>query len=224
MPPALPPRARVFLTWALPLAALLLAGPALAMRVRVLSVRENGGYLWLNARFSDLLTPRLRQGLERGMPATLLLHVDLWRRRRGWFDRLEGDWRAQARVIYDVWAESYKLERGAMPPFHTTRLDTLETELARPFLVRLAPVASLEPGQPYYLSVDAVLKPLTVEDAREIEGWLSGEVKSKRRAGLGAITALPLAMFDAVRNLVGLGDQSAHTQSEDFRSEELARE
>jgi hypothetical protein len=150
------------------------------------------------------------------MPATLTLHVELWRRRAAWFDRLEGAWEAQARVRYDIWSDTYQLERGRLPGFATASLDSLEAELERPIALRLASLATLRPGDRYYVACIATLKPLTVEDAREIEGWLSGEVQSKRRAGLGAITGLPLAVFDAVRNVVGLGDESGRAQSADF--------
>jgi hypothetical protein len=60
------------------------------------------------------------------------------------------------------------------------------------------------------------LKPLTVEDIAEGEGWLSGEVEEKRGAGLGILTAIPRTVFDAVRNFAGLGDERARAISDDF--------
>ena len=39
------------------------------------------------------------------MPATLQLHVELWRRRGGWFDRMERSVDAAVRLRYDVWSE-----------------------------------------------------------------------------------------------------------------------
>jgi hypothetical protein len=206
---------------ALVFAVALAAHPSPAMEVRVGRVGENGGYLWLEAAVQDLFPPRLREGLRRGMPATLTLHVELWRRRSAWFDKLEASLDRELRVRYDVWSDQYRLERGRSPAFVTASIDSLVAQLERPMSARLAPVASLRPGQRYYVSFSATLKPLTVEDAREIEGWLSGEVQSKRRAGIGAVTGLPLAVFDAVRNFVGLGDQRASAQTADFMVAEL---
>ena len=65
------------------------------------------------------------------------------------------------------------------------------------------------------------LKPLSVEDIEEGEGWLSGEVESKRRAGIGFVTAIPRSVFDAVRNFAGFGDERARAISPDFLLEDL---
>ena len=55
----------------------------------------------------------------------------------------------------------------------------------------------------------------------EIEGWLSGEVKTTGGKGFGVITELPRSVFDAVRNFVGFGDQKARAISPDFELREL---
>jgi hypothetical protein len=81
----------------------------------------------------------------------------------------------------------------------------------------------MEPHARYYVSVSVTLKPLSVEDLEEGEGWLSGEVKSKRRSGFGIITSLPSSVFDAVRNFAGFGDERARTQSDDFVLADLFR-
>jgi hypothetical protein len=72
--------------------------------------------------------------------------------------------------------------------------------------------------------VSATLKPLSVEDVEEVEGWLSGEVETKRRAGFGVITELPRALFDAVRNFAGFGDHRAREQTPPFAPDELETE
>ncbi len=223
MPPALPTfrgPGRV-LPWALASALELGAACAWALEVRVEEVVENGGYLWMGARLEEVLPARVRSGVARGMPATLTVHVELWRRRSLWFDRLESSWDIEQRARYDVWGESFRLERRGAPAVVISSLDSLEAVLERPFRLRLGPTSALRPEQRYYVSLVARLKPLTVDDAREIEGWLSGEVEEKRQAGLGGVTRLPLAVFDAVRNAVGLGDVSARSQSADFTAEDL---
>ena len=65
------------------------------------------------------------------------------------------------------------------------------------------------------------MRPLTVEDLAEVEGWLSGEVKDKRHAGFGVIAEIPRSLFDAVRNVAGFGDQRARAVSGDFRLRDL---
>ena len=50
--------------------------------------REHAGYVYTDVRLHDPFEHRVRESLERGMPATLSVRAELWRRRHGWFDRL----------------------------------------------------------------------------------------------------------------------------------------
>jgi len=54
-----------------------------------------------------------------------------------------------------------------------------------------------------------------------VEGWLSGEVEEKRHSGFGVVTALPRAVFDAVRNFAGFGDEKTRALTDDFRRAEV---
>ncbi len=225
MPPALPnrplqaprpPRARRGLTLLLVLGALAEPGGARALEMALDPPCERAGYVWVDVRLTDLLAPRVAESLARGMPATLVLHAETWRRRAGWFDRLESGVDAAIRIRYEVWNESYRIERAGSPPLVIPNLDSVRTVLARPLALPVERVGRLRPGQSYYVVVSAALKPLSVEDVAEVEGWLSGEVREKRRAGFGIITGLPRSVFDAVRNFAGLGDQRARAISPDF--------
>jgi len=208
-----PARARA---WAAAALALLVAGAASALQVEVLATREQGGHVWTDVRLAELFAPRVAESLSRGMPATLRLHTELWRHRRGWFDRLENSFDAEVRIRYDVWSRAYQLERRGMPVFGVASLDSVEAALSRPVALRVGRVGDLDPGASYYVIVTATLKPLSVEDVEEIEGWLSGEVKTTGGKGFGVITELPRSLFDAVRNFVGFGDQKARAISPDF--------
>jgi hypothetical protein len=204
--------------------AVLAAGTAGAIEVEVLATREQGGHVWTDVKLTDLFPPRVAESLSRGMPATLRLHTELWRRRRGWFDRLESSFDAEVRIRYDVWSRAYQLERRGTPTFGVASLDSVEAALSRPIGLRVGRVGELDPDARYYVSVTATLKPLSVEDVEEIEGWLSGEVKTTGGKGFGVITELPRSVFDAVRNFVGFGDQKARATSEDFELRALIPE
>ena len=160
--------------------------------------------------------PRVAESLSRGMPATLRLHTELWRRRRAWFDRLDRSFDAEVRIRYDVWARAYQLERRGAPAAGFATLDSVEAALSRPIALRVGRVGEMDPGGRYYVIVTATLKPLSIEDVEEIEGWLSGEVKTTSGKGFGVITELPRSVFDAVRNFTGFGDQKARAISPDF--------
>jgi hypothetical protein len=155
------------------------------------------------------------------MPATLHMHAELWRRRSAWFDRLENSVDVSVRIRYDVWSDRYLLERYGAEPIEVGSTDSVATVLSRPWVLAVGRVGQLEPRPRYYVVVSATLRPLTVEDLAEVEGWLSGEVEKKRRAGFGVITEIPEALFDAVRNVAGFGDQRARVVTDDFQLKDL---
>lgn len=178
--------------------------------------RARGADLWTDVRITGLLPARVAESLGRGMPARVQLHAELWRSRSGWFDRLESGLDAEARIRFEVWNREYVMERRGSPAQRFESLDSLRTAVERPLALRVAETARLQPGGRYYVVVTVTLKPLSVEDVEEVEGWLSGEVDAKRSAGLGVITELPRALFDAVRNFSGFGDLRARAISETF--------
>lgn len=197
------------------------AGTARALELSTGMPREREGLLIVDARLSDVFAPRVAESLARGMPATVQVHAELWRRRRAWFDRLESSIDASVRIRYDVWTDSYLLERFGADPIVVTSIDSVAAVLSRPWVLTVGRVGQLSATGRYYIALSATLRPLTVEDLTEVEGWLSGEVKDKRRAGFGVITEIPLALFDAVRNVAGFGDERARAVSVDFRLRDL---
>lgn len=222
MTPRLPAHVRpAFVAAAL---ALLAAAPATAIEfASVTPVRDDAGRLGVAFRLDDPLEDRVAQSLERGMPATLELHAELWRKRTSWFDRVERSIDATVRLRHDVWANSWRLERTGMPSWSAGTVDSLELALARPFLLAFPDSERLPKNAPYFVVLTVTVKPISVEDAEEVEGWLSGEVRGQRGGGFGALTALPRALFDAVRNIAGLGDSRARAVSPDFRPADLPR-
>jgi hypothetical protein len=205
-------------------AGAMLAGAAPAARALDLALaapRAHDGYVWADVRLADPIDPRIAQSLARGMPATLELHAELWRRRSGWFHHFQSSFDASIRMRYEVWNESYRIERAGGLPLTVDSLDSLRAVLMRPIALPVGRVAGLLPGRRYYVVVSATLRPLTVEDIQEVEGWLGGEVEEQRHSGFGVITALPRSLFDAVRNFAGFGDQKARAISPDVTPEEL---
>jgi len=203
--------------------ALALTSTAGALAVDVGGIRESGGYVWVDLDLSDLFPARVAQSLSRGMPATLLVHAELWRHRGAWFDRLESSFEAPLKVRYEAWTDRWRLERRDGPTVVVSSLDSMRLVLSRPLAVPIGRTGVLDPRAHYFAAVSVTLKPLSVEDLEEGEGWLSGEVQAKRRSGLGIITGLPSSVFDALRNFAGFGDERARTRSSDFTLEELFR-
>ena len=185
--------------------------------------RDEGGRLWITVRMSDPLEERVEKSLRRGMPATLSLHAELWRKRSGWFDRMERAFDATVRLRYGVSDESWTLERAGSPPLVVRSLDSLEVALSSPLALPIARLDRVAPDARYYVVVTGTVQPLNVQDVAEVEGWLSGEVKAPRGGGFGLITQLPASMFDAVRNFAGFGDSRARMITPEFTPASLRR-
>ncbi|HEY6865957.1 MAG TPA: DUF4390 domain-containing protein [Candidatus Eisenbacteria bacterium] len=218
------PRLRLVLAAFCALAGLAgLAPPARAFDLAIEAPRARDGYVWIDARITDPFTTRVAQSLARGMPATLDIHAEMWRRRSGWFHHLQSSFDAGIRMRYEVWNESYRLERAGDAPIVVGTLDSLSAVLSRPIAIPVGRLVGLQSGPDYYVVVTVTLRPLTVEDVQEVEGWLGGEVEEKRHSGFGVITALPRSVFDAVRNFAGFGDQKVRAYSEDFELDDLTR-
>jgi hypothetical protein len=202
---------------------LALARPAPALEIAAGPPRERAGWVWVDARLDGLFAPRVESSLARGMPATLRLHAELWRQRAGWFDRLESAFDAELRLRYDFRADAYRLERDGARPLVLAGLDSVRTALSRPLPLPVARFAPLDAGSRYYVVVSATLKPLSLEDVRQVEGWLSGEVGDTQDAPWEIVTGLPFSLFEAARNFAGFGDEHARAVSEPFGPRDLPR-
>lgn len=202
-------------------ALLSMAVQSWALEVHISPPRERNGYVYIDAGVTDPFSTRTTESLERGMPATLEVRAELWHRRAGWFDSFEGGFDARVRIQYEAWSDQWRIERAGAPPIYVSRFDSVATVLSRPWALPVARVQDLKPDRRYYVAVVAVLKPLSVEDVEEVEGWLSGEVRTQRGAGLGVITELPRSLFDAVRNFAGFGDRRTRASSDDFAPRDL---
>ena len=201
---------------------LLAAAPVRAIEfVSADPTRDATGRIGVVIRLDDPLETRVEQSLARGMPATLVLNAELWRRRNGWFDRVERSIEATVRLRHDVWTRAWRLERPGVTPYSVPSVDSLEAALSRPIALLFPTSEKLSTSAMYFVVLSATVKPLSVEDAEEVEGWLSGEVRTQRRSGVGVITALPRSLFDTVRSIAGLGDTRARYVSRDFSPEAL---
>ena len=191
-------------------ALLALAATAQALDVSLSAPHSRSGWAVLDARLSDLFEERTAQSIARGMPATLQVHSELWRRRNLWFDALDHTFDASVRVRYEVWSERYRVEQRGTAPLRFSTLDSVAIYLSRPVSLPIGRLSRLQPNARYYAVVTVTLKPLTVEDVEEVEGWISGEPSGD------GITALPRSVFDAVRGVSGFGDRKTRTTSSDF--------
>jgi hypothetical protein len=215
-----PARARPTLrlgTWSLAALLLALAGPAHAFKLTsIRPARDAGRQLWVELRLEDPIEDRVAASLGRGMPATLTLHAELWRRRNGWFDRMERSVDATFRMHYEAWSDTWRLSRPGEPVLNLGSLNELELALSRTLALNVASIARYRPDVPCYVVVSASLSPLDIDDVEEVEAWLSGEVTRKKGGPFGFLTGIPFTIFTTARSFAGFGDQHSRLISADF--------
>lgn len=195
---------------------LLFATPARAgegMGLEVGPVEQVGGAVCVSYRVEQPFTPRLEEVLMSGMPATVTFEVGLWKHRMLWFDKLVLAIHSEHKIVYDDWAQAFRIRSGVNPP-RTSRvanLDSLETVLFRARRLPIAAINGLDANGSYFVSVRVTIRPVAAEDLGEIETWLSGESPSPESEH-----GLPRYLMDLAVSLSGLGDRTALAKSEHF--------
>jgi hypothetical protein len=205
------------------LVALLSPGAARAgndLGLTVGPVDSVGGAICVTYAVESPFTPRLEETLLRGMPATVTFEVGLWRRRTLWFDKLVLAITSEHKVVYDPWAQAFRVRSGGAPrkPRLVPSLDSLKSVLFSERRLPLVSFAALDSTARYYVSVRTTIRPLSPEDLGEVEDWLSGEVKGPS----GAPRGVPGYQLGIAVNLSGLGDRTALAKSVIFRTPLLA--
>jgi hypothetical protein len=190
--------------------------PARAVAIADVRITRVEDHVTVSLRTMGVLSPRVRDSLERGMPATVRLTVELWRVRPGWFDQQVRVESSELRIARNAWSDEFQMRRQAGPLVTLIDLDETERELSRPTRVRLHPVANLLSQARYYTLVRVEVKPLSVEDIEEVERWLSGEAERAGKPGPGSIARLPASLVRMLANLSGFGDETATVRTGNF--------
>jgi uncharacterized protein DUF4390 len=148
-----------------------------------------------------------------GIAATLLIVVDLWQERSGWWDSLVRSKVLLYRFRRDVWTGQVELLDQAGSPRQLPDRDALRANLERLHEIGLGTPGDFAKGKSYYLSVKAMLRPLSLDDLENVDAWLSGKVTGSEGGG---ILGIPKSLARAVIGASGLGDESAIGRSAKF--------
>lgn len=193
----------------------LLSWAAVALAEPRLSLEETApGEARPHFRFAltGFFDDELRENLESGLPATLLLRWSLEEIRDTWFDRDLADGHLHFRIYYDLLETRYELIDGRGRSISVCEnMDELESVLSewRPLPVPLP--GPLKAGGRYLLGVEVRLEPLPADEIRDLERWLRGDDAGKRGGVLKGISG---GADRVLRRMKGLGERSAEASLE----------
>lgn len=195
----------------LAVSALLAAGPARAAPSLRLSPPElTGDQLRLEFALSGFFDEELRESLETGLPATLILRWRVLEPRVLRRDRELAVGLQLFRIYYDLLEGGYELfdARGRSVAL-TADLDALEARLAEARSLRIRLERAPRPGRDCRVELEARLEPLPADEIRDLERWLRG----RGEEGGGLLRGLPGGADALLRRLSGPGARRATAEA-----------
>jgi hypothetical protein len=196
----------------------LVAGAALGNDIRLLigDVFGDDRFVRVSFALSDPLPESDVHGPTGSTPAALAYTIELWRERSNWFDRLVSSRTYGYRLEFDHLRSLY---RAVTPDGEILEISD-RGELVEILCVQDSIVGArstdLEPGKDYYFAITARLTPIDLNQLGEVEGWLSGEIRTGARRG--GILGVPKAVVGVLADLAGFGDRSIVVRSDVFRA------
>ena len=162
------------------------------------------------------------RGLKKGMTAGLEYQIQLWEKRRGWFDMAVAECGVRMKIGYDNWDRKFTV----MQLDQTTRFADEEDagrHCSRLIRFRIAGKDQLKPERTYRIFVRAVFQPMSIENVQEIRRWLSGKAddinaKSIKRSK-SPLKSAGDWLLGFVVDVSGFGDREFTAESPEFALE-----
>lgn len=156
---------------------------------------------------AGFLDGELRESLESGLPATIILRWSLRESRDGWWDRRVDQGFQLYRIYHDLLESTFELfdARGRSVAL-CADLEELETALAQWRALTLPDALDLDSRRRYRLQVEVRLEPLPADEIRDLERWLRGSEADRRQGILGGLSS---GADQLLRRMSGLGDRRA---------------
>jgi hypothetical protein len=206
---------------------LLLPCAARASRLLVEEPGIVGTELRARVRAEELLDPRTRGAVASGLPITVRFTADLWRERRRWFDQHVAARAETFRIRWDprerVYTLSYPGPGRRVDAYQ--RLDDLLEDLSW-HEIAVHPRGTLDERSRYFVALEVAVRPLTLEEFRDLEGWVGGRIRggeeppdAAEESGDGE--GVPGAVLGFLLDLSGFGDVILTGRTPSFRPAEL---
>jgi hypothetical protein len=206
-------------------AALLAAPPVFGAEdtLRLDRLGVESGRVAVVARLSEGFDAETRRSIDDGLPITIRYTTELWRKRRLWFDKQVDSRVRTFRVRYDPGERLYSVTGSGPRRRETFRSLDAALDRLSPRTLDVSPRWELEDKHQYYVAVELAIRPLTLEEFRELDGWISGRIlgdggedgeSAPSENGEGGLSG---AVFGFLLDLAGFGDKIHTAQTDPFR-------
>ncbi|MFH2054721.1 MAG: DUF4390 domain-containing protein, partial [bacterium] len=202
---------RLVFSW---LALCLLAGVADADEAELthLPLEFRADTMLVSFDYAPFLTAEDTDALDQGEDLVLSVRLELWQKRRFWFDRLRQDLARHFLLHYDRWEQGYTLtQRGAndwLEPLRVARFSELLDTLRSNYPLSIS-LESEDFQRRSYLVYSVEVRYVTPEKLDEIAGWLVG-------SGAQGSKSLPGKALGFLVNSTGIKNRSYLQSSADF--------
>ena len=137
---------------------------------------DDSEMLFIDFHAEGLIDDKISEGLLKGRTSTLEYKVQLWGKKAGILNQLIHENYIRFKLSYDFWDKKYVV-LSQKESRMTTSIETVRDKTSEFFDHPMIDCKKLNSEIQYVLSIEANLKPLSVENYEEIKSWLSGEIK-----------------------------------------------
>lgn len=188
---------------------LISAGHAESAGIRFDSLRVESQTVVGNVRIHELMDKEIMRGLRKGMTAVIEYRVQVWQEKSRFIKSLVHEQFRRIKINFDHWERKYQvqLKEDRIRLFDETELMEYCQHLHAFQMIR---TDKLEYGCRYRIVVQASVKPMSVENMKELKQWLSGEADDFDPKDI-RISKSPWKktgdwVLNVFINLMGLGD------------------
>jgi hypothetical protein len=188
-------------------------------RVVIDSVKINSGSLMLDFHVDEIIDEKVAEGLVKGLTSTIEYQVELWEK-RGVLNHLVAQQDVRMKVFYDNWEHKYVI-MSAEEKRLTNSLQTVKEKCSQVQNFSMIPIDNLKSKNDYFFNIKVILRPLSIENYKEIRHWLSGKAKNFKLNDLDDTEEQEKkfkgGLFKMFLALTGFGDRVISGKCDDFK-------
>jgi hypothetical protein len=188
---------------------------------------QNGvleGSLIMQFQAEEVFSEKVIKFLNRGFTVGVEYKIELWRKRRYWFDHLNIQHNINYQIDFEPLKKRYVCLKSQQGTAVASKLDRKLAEIVlwttRPDPpLKIIPSERLDPNASYYYNVEILIATLTTEDIKDLQKWLNEFGGEDEETSTFTKTSFKVAAdFISSRN-----HKKLSARSEEFRLSELPK-